>query len=111
MASVVFAINNGIAFGFEHIANAVMIENLGLEFKPSGFDIETQRQTRFGDKLASQPPSFLEVIRCRIPLVGSIPERSALREDVAEQLRVAKCAEGSGEPASARPRHNGMTGI
>src|SRR2546421_8904766 len=102
MTTVVFAINNGIAFGLEHVANIVIIEDLDLKFKPSSFDIETQRQPRFGDKLASQPPSFLEVVRRRTSLVGSIPERARLRENVAEHLRVAKSAEGSGEPASAR---------
>ncbi len=63
MAAVVFAVNHGITLGLEHVADAVMIENLGLDFETSSLDEKSQRQPLGGHELTSQPTSLLEVIR------------------------------------------------
>ena len=78
MAAIVLAVNYLVTFSLQHVANSVVIEDLGLEFKAPGFQIEPNRQPWRADELAGQPSSWLGVIGKRIAPAGGVPERTGL---------------------------------
>src|SRR5439155_21181631 len=111
MTAVVLAVDYLVTFSLEHVANSVVIENLGLEFKAPCLYVESNRQPRGADELGGQPPSLLGVIGNRIALAWGVPEGTGLRQHVAEDFRKSKCAKGRRESASAGSCDNGSAGV